>query len=254
MKSGPWTAPSEPACSTHAGDLFTATHERQAPKRSFLKHSAPGHATVKASRTRIGRHGRRSRSENVIAGVQVKMRGLLQRTVSRLARVTGLPQVVMEETEVVLGSPRPSRKTAEPHEADSTAPELVSLGNTMKRQTVLESWPASPSKDPGRATDMNASVDTLAEQMLTLVEIVSAQEADIKALKEQGRKLEEHDQAIAVAFSTFFHVLSAGRVAKLSEIAGILNHIIEIAEQEGRPQGSIKFLRDLASLIPEDQR
>ncbi|MBB3018240.1 hypothetical protein FHR70_001280 [Microvirga lupini] len=101
---------------------------------------------------------------------------------------------------------------------------------------------------------MNTSLDTLAEQMLTLVEIVSAQERDIKALKEQCRVLEEHDQAIAVAFSTFFHVLSAGRIAKLSEIATILNHIIKVAEQEGRPAASIKFLRDLADMLPEDQR
>ncbi|MBD2746349.1 hypothetical protein IC232_06495 [Microvirga sp. BT688] len=101
---------------------------------------------------------------------------------------------------------------------------------------------------------MNTSVDTLAEQMLTLVEIVSAQERDIKALKEQCRVLEEHDQAIAVAFSTFFHVLSAGRVAKLSEIGTILNDIIKVAEQEGRPAASIKFLRDLAGMLPEDQR
>jgi hypothetical protein len=206
------------------------------------------------SRQPLERHGGRSRSENVIAGVQVKMRSLLQRTVSRLARAAGLPQVVMTETEVVLGNSSPSRKTGRSHEADSTAPEATSMSNTMKRQAALESWPALPSKDPGRPTDMNASVDTLAEQMLTLVEIVSAQEQDIKALKEQCRRLEESDQAIAVAFSTFFHVLSAGRVAKLSEIAGILNHIIKIAEQEGRPQGSIKFLQDLASMIPEDKR
>jgi hypothetical protein len=106
----------------------------------------------------------------------------------------------------------------------------------------------------GRFSDMNTSMDTLAEQMLTLVEIVSAQERDIKALKEQCRKLEEHDQAIAVAFSTFFHVLSAGRVAKLSEIAAILNNIIKIAEQEGRPAASIKFLQDLAGMLPEEQR
>jgi hypothetical protein len=105
-----------------------------------------------------------------------------------------------------------------------------------------------------RFSDMNTSLDTLAEQMLTLVEIVSAQERDIKALKEQCRVLEEHDQAIAVAFSTFFHVLSAGRVAKLSEIATILNHIIKVAEQEGRPAASIKFLQDLAGMLPEDQR
>ena len=91
-----------------------------------------------------------------------------------------------------------------------------------------------------------------AEQMLTLVEIVSAQERDIKALKEQCRRLEEHDQAIAVAFSTFFHVLSAGRVAKLGEIANILNNIIKIAEQEGRPPASIKFLQDLADMLPDD--
>jgi phage-related tail protein len=98
---------------------------------------------------------------------------------------------------------------------------------------------------------MNASVDTLAEQMLTLVDIVSAQEKDIKILKDQSRKLEERDQAIMVAFTTFFHVLAAGRVAKLSEISSILHNIIRIAEQEGRPQESIKFLQDLAAHLSE---
>ncbi|MBB4039699.1 hypothetical protein GGR34_001346 [Microvirga flocculans] len=117
----------------------------------------------------------------------------------------------------------------------------------------LPSLPPACRHISGRPPLMNASLDTLAEQMLTLVEIVSAQEKDIKSLKEQCRRLEEHDQAIAVAFTTFFHVLSAGRVAKLSEIAGILNHIIKIAEQEGRPPESIRFLRDLAGMLAEDR-
>lgn len=97
---------------------------------------------------------------------------------------------------------------------------------------------------------MSASVDTLAEQMLTLVDIVSAQEKDIKALKEQCRKLEEHNQAIMVAFSAFFHVLSVGRVAKASEIAALLQNISKIAEQEGRPKTSVTFLQDLARMVP----
>jgi phage-related tail protein len=97
---------------------------------------------------------------------------------------------------------------------------------------------------------MNASVDTLAEQMLTLVEIVSAQEKDIKALKEQSRKLEEHNQAIMVAFSAFFHVLAVGRVAKAEEVSALLQSIGKMAEQEGRPRESIKFLQELAKMVP----
>lgn len=97
---------------------------------------------------------------------------------------------------------------------------------------------------------MSASVDTLAEQMLTLVDIVSAQEKDIKTLKEQCRKLEERNQASMVAFSAFFHVLSVGRVAKASEIASLLQNISKIAEQEGRPKESVTFLQDLAKMVP----
>jgi len=178
---------------------------------------------------------------NVIASVQVKLRHLLRQTVTKLARAMGFPRIVADEPEAVLG--RPSSTTS----LTSQAPESQSSPNPDD---------ARPSIDDqlGRFSDMNTSMDTLAEQMLTLVEIVSAQERDIKVLKEQCRKLEEHDQAIAVAFSTFFHVLSAGRVAKLSEIAAILNNIIKIAEQEGRPAGSIKFLQDLAGMLPEEQR
>jgi len=97
---------------------------------------------------------------------------------------------------------------------------------------------------------MSASVETIAEQMLTLVDIVSSQEKDIKALKEQCRRLEEHDQAIMVAFSTFFHVLAVGRVAKASEIATLLQNISKIAEQEGRPWEAVTFLQNLARMVP----
>jgi hypothetical protein len=141
-----------------------------------------------------------------------------------------------------------------PQEADRLSAALLAVNASLRDHVSSDFQPLAPSNiaELGRLTDMNASVDTLAEQMLTLVEIVSAQERDIKALKEQCRRLEEHDQAIAVAFSTFFHVLSAGRVAKLGEIANILNNIIKIAEQEGRPPASIKFLQDLADMLPDD--
>ncbi len=97
---------------------------------------------------------------------------------------------------------------------------------------------------------MSASVETLAEQMLTLVDIVSSQEKDIKALKEQCRRLEEHNQAIMVAFSAFFHVLAVGRVAKSGEIAALLQNISTIAEQEGRPKEAVTFLQNLAKMVP----
>ena len=167
-----------------------------------------------------------------------------------------MPAVVADETHAVHDeedSPKADRM-AEQH--DRVASLLPSLAQALGHQAPDRLPRALPPsiEDLGRPADMNASLDTLAEQMLTLVEIVSAQEKDIKALKEQCRQLEEHDQAIAVAFSTFFHVLSAGRVAKLGEIANILNHIITIAKQEGRPPASIKFLQDLAGMLQDDPR
>ena len=192
----------------------------------------------------------------MIADVQVKLRRFLRQTVSKFTRATGLPRITADESEAVLGQPASTSANTHPEEADRVSSVLHSVSESLRQHVADDFKPLPPSniEDLGRPTDMTASVDTLAEQMLTLVEIVSAQEKDIKALKEQCRRLEEHDQAIAVAFSTFFHVLSAGRVAKLSEIANILNNIIKIAEQEGRPPGSIKFLQDLAGMLPDDQR
>ncbi|WP_230533261.1 hypothetical protein [Microvirga roseola] len=103
----------------------------------------------------------------------------------------------------------------------------------------------------GHATDMNASLDALAEQMLAIAEIVSAQEKEIKALKARGQQLEEHDQAIMVAFTTFFHVLAAKRIARLEEISAILHNIIGVAQHEAYPQESIRLLQRLATMLHE---
>ncbi len=200
-------------------------------------------------------HAVGSRSGNVIARVRAKLRHLLQQAASKLAHATGLPAVAVEETDAVLDPLPPPRADPGPDSSGTASTAQSPATDTRRQQAAdeLQRSLASHTKDTGRPADMNASVDTLAEQMLTLVEIVSAQERDIKSLKDQCRKLEEHDQAIVVAFSTFFHVLSAGRVAKLGEIATILNNIIRIAEQEGRPPESIRFLQDLANMLPDDQ-
>lgn len=192
----------------------------------------------------------------MIADVHVKLRRFLWQAVSGFTRVTGLPKVRADESEAVLGRRPSAEPDAHLEAADRVSSALHAVSASLRHHVgdTFHPLPRSNIEDLGRPSDMNASVDTLAEQMLTLVEIVSAQERDIKVLKEQCRRLEEHDQAIAVAFSTFFHVLSAGRVAKLSEIANILNNIIKIAEQEGRPPASIKFLQDLAGMLPDDQR
>ncbi|MBQ0823884.1 hypothetical protein HPT29_008090 [Microvirga terrae] len=192
----------------------------------------------------------------MIADVQVKVRRFVRQAMSGFTRATGLPRITADESEAVPG-PSPSATVAPQSEApDRLSSALHAVGESLRLQVAadFQPLPLTRIEELGRPSDMNASVDTLAEQMLTLVEIVSAQERDIKALKEQCRRLEEHDQAIAVAFSTFFHVLSAGRVAKLSEIAHILNNIIKIAEQEGRPPASIKFLQDLAGMLSDEQR
>ena len=177
----------------------------------------------------------------------------MQQVVAKLARAIGFPRIVADKEEHVLGEL--SASNANPELTEDDQPASSAMRESPKPPpTDGQDNPRLPiHAQLERFSDMNTSVDTLAEQMLTLVEIVSAQERDIKALKEQCRVLEEHDQAIAVAFSTFFHVLSAGRVAKLSEIATVLHHIIEVAEQEGRPAASTKFLKDLAGMLPEDQ-
>ena len=183
----------------------------------------------------------------MIAGVQVKLRHFMQQAATRFARAIGFPRIVADRAEPVLGEPLAVSVNPRSPESDQPSPSSPNINHQDEPRPSIHA-------QLERFSDMNTSLDTLAEQMLTLVEIVSAQERDIKALKEQCRVLEEHDQAIAVAFSTFFHVLSAGRVAKLSEIATILNHIIKVAEQEGRPAASIKFLQDLAGMLPEDHR
>ncbi|MET0526835.1 hypothetical protein [Microvirga sp. P5_D2] len=147
-----------------------------------------------------------------------------------------MPAVTDKEAEVVLG------QTSSSWKADRLSGSSEAAPATSPSPRNLE--------DLGISVDMNASVDTLADQMLTLVEIVSAQEKDIKSLKEHCRKLDEHNQAIMVGFSAFFHVLAVGRVAKASEIASLLQNISKIAEQEGRPKESVKFLQDLARMVP----
>jgi hypothetical protein len=115
--------------------------------------------------------------------------------------------------------------------------QLETLGPSMQLETL------------GRLSPTNASVDVLAEQMLTLVEVVSAQDKDIKALKAQNQQLEEHEQAIMVAFTTFFHVLAAKRIARLRDISAILHNIINVAEREAQPPGSIQLLERLATML-----
>ena len=190
----------------------------------------------------------------MIAGVQVKLPHFILQMTTKLTRMIGFPHIVADKAEPVRGEPLVSNASLRPIEDDQPSPLSQGAHQPLRSSTNNDQSNSLSSihAQLGRISDMNTSVDTLAEQMLTLVEIVSAQERDIKALKEQCRVLEEHDQAIAVAFSTFFHVLSAGRVAKLGEIATILKHIINVAEQEGRPAASIKFLRDLAGMLPED--
>lgn len=226
------------------------------PETTFMEHSCSRHDTVECVISPGDRSTLPSESRTVIAGVQVKLRRFMQQAATRLARTIGLPRIVADKKEAVLGEPLASNKHLEPIENDQSSPPSPGMHQSLESSSTDDQGNSRSTIHPQleRFSDMNTSVDTLAEQMLTLVEIVSAQERDIKALKEQCRVLEEHDQAIAVAFSTFFHVLSAGRVAKLSEIATILNHISKVAEQEGRPAASIKFLQDLAGMLPEDHR
>jgi hypothetical protein len=79
--------------------------------------------------------------------------------------------------------------------------------------------------------------------------VVSTQGREIKALQARCQQLEEREQAIMVAFTTFFHVLAAGKVAKLEDVSAILRNIIDVAQDEAHPQESIRFLRRLATML-----
>jgi len=168
----------------------------------------------------------------MIARVQERLRSLLQQTASRIADAARLPAVRGTDTDAALD--------------DMQSPSRPREGNSVTE----EAGAPAPPEEQAVPKDMSASVDTLAEQMLTLVDIVSSQEKDIKALREQSKRLEEHNQAIMVAFSAFFHVLAVGRVAKASEIATLLENIGKIAEQEGRPKEAVTFLQNLARMVP----
>ncbi|MEZ0170135.1 hypothetical protein [Microvirga sp. TS319] len=168
----------------------------------------------------------------MIARVQERLRSLLQQTASRIADAARLPAVRVEDSD---DSPDALHTPSYPREG---------------HDVTGDAFTPAPPEEQDIPTDMTASVDTLAEQMLTLVDIVSSQEKDIKALKEQSKRLEEHNQAIMVAFSAFFHVLAVGRVAKANEIATLLQNISKIAEQEGRPKEAVTFLQNLAKMVP----
>ena len=96
-----------------------------------------------------------------------------------------------------------------------------------------------------------ASPEAVAAQMESIAGIVSDQEKAIASLTQRCQRLEDRNQAIMVAFTTFFHVLAAARVAKIDEISAILTDITNIAEREERPQDAITFLRELAAMLVE---
>ena len=106
-----------------------------------------------------------------------------------------------------------------------------------------------PPEGSQHPADLNASIGVLAKQMLSLADVVSSQGRDIKALKARCQRLEDHERAIMVAFTTFFHVLAAGKVAKLEDVSAILQNIIRVAQHEAYPQDSIRFLQSLAAML-----
>jgi hypothetical protein len=178
-----------------------------------------------------------------------KIWALIQRTVPRSAHDTGVraPRPLQKDQE---GMSLEMNDCSVPNflRAEASSPTQVGSGDDVSAARLQLLTPIESFK---RAADMNASLDVLAEQMLTLVEVVSAQEKDIKALKMRCQQFEEHDQAIMVAFTTFFHVLAAGHVAKLEDIAAILHNIIKVAQREAYPQESIRFLEGLATMLHE---
>jgi hypothetical protein len=98
---------------------------------------------------------------------------------------------------------------------------------------------------------MPLTLDVLAEQLLSLIEIVSSQEESIRALAECCEDLEDRDQAIMVAFMTFFHVLAARHISSLAETSTILQQAVETMELDRQPTEAVKFLQGLATMLLE---
>jgi hypothetical protein len=81
------------------------------------------------------------------------------------------------------------------------------------------------------------------------VEIVSAQNREIEALKQRCAHLEGNDQAVMVAFTTFFHILSAGGVSDLDSMANVFGSIIDQAQRLDLPGDSVSFLRSVETML-----
>jgi hypothetical protein len=176
------------------------------------------------------------------------MWALIQRIVPGAAQDSGMraPPPLQKEEEMRLGMN--DRSIPGFLRAEASSLTLVAQEDDVGAASL---HPLTPTESARRAAGMDASLDILAEQMFSPVEVVSAQETDIKALKMRCQQLEEHDQAIMVAFTTFFHVLAAKRVAKLEDIAAILHNIIQVAQREAYPQESVRFLEGLATMLHE---
>jgi hypothetical protein len=98
---------------------------------------------------------------------------------------------------------------------------------------------------------MPLTLDVLAEQLLSLIEIVSSQGESIRELAERCEHLEDRDQAITVAFMTFFHVLASRQISSLAETSAILEQTVETMELDRQPAEAVKFLQGLATMLLE---
>jgi len=184
---------------------------------------------------------------NKVSSIQ-KMSALLQRILPRFVDGAGLrasSQGQERREEVALEMIEPDAIPT-PREAFSASSPLNASG---EETSAARLQPQTSPENPGHPEDRNASLEVLADQMLSLVDVLSSQERDIKALKARCQQLEEHDQAIMVAFTTFFHVLAAGQVATLKDVGAILHDIIKVAQHEAYPQQSICFLQRLATML-----
>ncbi|WP_210492700.1 hypothetical protein [Microvirga antarctica] len=96
---------------------------------------------------------------------------------------------------------------------------------------------------------MTRSIDTLTDQLLAVVEIVSAQNRELEALKQRCDRLENNEQAVMVALTTLFHILSASQVSDLDSMANVLGDIITQAEALDLPVESVASLRSIETMI-----
>jgi hypothetical protein len=82
-----------------------------------------------------------------------------------------------------------------------------------------------------------------------LLDLVKEQEKEIQVLKKRIQRFEDHGLATMFAFRAFGSVLAARNIARLDDLAIVLQSIIDEATNQGRSEETIRFLQGIQKIV-----